>query len=304
MELLRILQDIRNPILDVIFKIFTLFGEELVITAFICIFFWCVSKRSAYIVAFSFFLSGLVVQGLKITFRVDRPWIKDSSIVPVEGAIKTATSYSFPSGHTQSGTALFTSIASMLRKKWALVVSSIIIAGVMISRMYLGVHTPYDVLVSFIITFLLTTVVNGCYDRIDKSDIKKKRLIAFIMAGICVALIIYNFILLQSGIIEYDNAGDCFKAAGAGLGFSVGWYLENKYVSYDAKGNWWQQIVKLTIGIAVTMLLKSAPKLISDSNFIVDVTRYFITVLWIAFVYPLIITKIMSKKGLNEEKQS
>lgn len=293
MELLRILQDIRNPILDVVFKIFTLFGEELVITAFICVFFWCVSKRSAYIVAFSFFLSGLVIQGLKITFRVDRPWIKDSSIVPVDGAVKTATSYSFPSGHTQGGTALFTSIAAILRKKWALVVSSIIIAGVMISRMYLGVHTPLDVLVSFIITFLLTTLVNGFYEKVENADLKVKRIIASVMVVICIALIIYDFVLMNMGFIEYENAGDCFKAAGAGLGFSIGWYLENKYVNFDTKAGWWQQIVKLTVGIAVALFLKSAPKLISDSNFIVDVTRYFATVLWIAFVYPLILKRLI-----------
>ncbi|MBQ3061083.1 MAG: phosphatase PAP2 family protein [Lachnospiraceae bacterium] len=292
MELLKSLQEIRNPVLDIIFKIFTLFGEELVITAIICILFWCISKRSAYIIAFSFFLSGLVVQGLKITFRVDRPWIKDSSIVPVDGAVKTATSYSFPSGHTQSGTALFTSVAAILRKKWALVLSSVIIAGVMISRMYLGVHTPVDVLVSFIITFLLSALVSGYYEKIENADLKVKRIITTVMIVVCITLIVYDLVLMNMGLIEYENAGDCFKAAGAGLGFSLGWYLETKYVNFSPKACWWKQIIKLVIGIAVAFVLKSAPKLISDSSFLVDVTRYFVTVLWITFLYPLIIKKL------------
>lgn len=292
MELLKSLQEIRNPVLDIIFKIFTLFGEELVITAIICILFWCISKRSAYIIAFSFFLSGLVVQGLKITFRVDRPWIKDSSIVPVDGAVKTATSYSFPSGHTQSGTALFTSVAAILRKKWALVLSSVIIAGVMISRMYLGVHTPVDVLVSFIITFLLSALVSGYYEKIENADLKVKRIITTVMIVVCITLIVYDLVLMNMGLIEYENAGDCFKASGAGLGFSLGWYFETKYVNFSPKACWWKQIIKLVIGIAVAFVLKSAPKLISDSSFLVDVTRYFVTVLWITFLYPLIIKKL------------
>ena len=291
MELLRMLQDIRNPILDVIFKLFTMCGEELVITAVICILFWCVNKKSAYMIAFSFFVSGLVIQGLKITFRVDRPWVRDSSIVPVDGSVKTATSYSFPSGHTQGGTALFVSISAILRRKWVMVVSSITIAGLMISRMYLGVHTPVDVLVSFVITFILTAVICAMYEKIEDADRKTKKIIAFVMAGVCVGLVIYDLILLNMGVIEYDNAGDCFKSAGAGLGFCLGWYLETEYVKFDTKAIWWKQMVKLAIGMGVAIAIKSAPKLISDSSFVVDVVRYFVTVLWITYLYPLIIKK-------------
>lgn len=291
MELLRMLQDIRNPILDVIFKLFTMCGEELVITAVICILFWCVNKKSAYMIAFSFFVAGLVVQGLKITFRVDRPWVRDSRIVPVDGSVKTATSYSFPSGHTQSGTALFTSVSAILRRKWVMVVSSIVIAGVMISRMYLGVHTPADVLVSFVITFILTAVICAMYEKLEGLDRKNKKLVVLIMAAVCIGLAVYDFVLLNMGIIEYENAGDCFKSAGAGLGFCLGWYLETEYVKFDTKAIWWKQMIKLAVGMGIALAIKSAPKLISDSSFVIDFTRYFVTVLWITYFYPLIIKK-------------
>lgn len=292
MELLRMLQEIRNPILDIIFKFFTLCAEELVITAIICVLFWCINKKSAYMIAFSFFVSGLVVQGLKITFRVDRPWIRDSRIVPVDGVVKTATSYSFPSGHTQAGTALYTSTAAILRKKWAMVAASVIIAGVMASRMYLGVHTPADVLVSFIVTFIITALICAKYEKLESAGKKTKKVVALAMAGICIGLIIYDLILLNTGIIEYDNAGDCFKSAGAGLGFCLGWYLETEYVNFDTKTVWWKQVIKLIVGIGVALAIKSVPKLISDSSAVVDVIRYFVTVLWILYIYPLIIKKI------------
>lgn len=291
MELLKMLQEIRNPVLDVVFKFFTLFGEELVITAVICIMFWCVNKKAAYRIAFSFFASGLVIQGLKITFRVERPWIRDNSVVPIEGATKTATGYSFPSGHTQSGTSLFTCVAYFIQKKWAMVLSSIIIAGVMISRMYLGVHTPMDVGVSFVVTFLLTAVICGIYDKLDAMDKKHKKLVMYIMLGISLALIIYNGVLLKLDCLSYANAADCFKAAGAGIGFAVGWYIENEYIKFETRQIWWKQIIKLLIGVAVAVALKSLPKLISDSSAIIDVTRYFVTVMWITCVYPLIIKK-------------
>ena len=295
MELLRMIQDIRNPILDVIFKLFTMCGEELVITVVICVLLWCVNKKHAYMIAFSFFGAGLVVQGLKITFRVDRPWIRDSRIVPVDGVVDTATSYSFPSGHTQAGTALFTCAAAILRRKWAMVASSIIIAGVMTSRMYLGVHTPADVLVSFVLTFVITGVVCAMYEKIEASGKKTKKIVAFTMAGICAGLIIYDLILLKMGVLVYDNAGDCFKAAGAGLGFCLGWYLETEYVNFDTKAVWWKQIIKLAVGLGVAVALKSVPKLIADNNMIIDVVRYFVTVLWILYLYPLILKKMAKK---------
>ena len=106
------------------------------------------------------------------------------------------------------------------------------------------------------------------------------------------ALIIYNGVLLKLDCLSYANAADCFKAAGAGIGFAVGWYIENEYIKFETKQIWWKQIIKLLIGVAVAVALKSLPKLISDSSAIIDVTRYFVTVMWITCVYPLIIKKV------------
>ncbi len=293
MELLKMLQEIRNPILNVIFKIFTMFGEELFVTAVICILFWCISKKSAYIIAFSFFVSGLVIQGLKIVFRVERPWIKDKGIVPVEGAKTTATSYSFPSGHTQSATSLFTSAASIIREKWAMVVCSIIIAGVMISRMYLGVHTPLDVLVSFVLTFILTCCVCALYDKMEGSKKNVKKMIVLVMFGVCTLLAVYDLIIYKSGVVSYDNAADCFKSVGAGMGFSLGWYIETEYIKFHTEGKWWQQILKLVIGVAIALVIKEIPKAVFGPGIIVDVLRYFFTIIWVVVVYPSLFKKII-----------
>ena len=37
---------------------------------------------------------------MKRAFHVDRPWIKDGRIQPVEASLEGAGGYSFPSGHT------------------------------------------------------------------------------------------------------------------------------------------------------------------------------------------------------------
>ena len=106
MELLHILAQYRTPLGNSIVQGITYLAQETVVIVIICWLYWCSNKKLAYTLGFSYFTSGLLVQGLKITFRVPRPWILDSAFEPVVSAVPDATSYSFPSGHTQSMTAL------------------------------------------------------------------------------------------------------------------------------------------------------------------------------------------------------
>ena len=94
MNILYWFESIRTPILDSFFSAVTFLGHELIPIALICILYWCADKRLAYKIGFSFFLSGLLTQCLKITFRVERPWIKDPDFKPVGNAVDEATSYS------------------------------------------------------------------------------------------------------------------------------------------------------------------------------------------------------------------
>ena len=54
--------------------------------------------------------------------------------------------YSFPSGHAMISTAFWGWLAMELRRKWVTALAVVLVAGVMFSRVYLGVHWPRDVL--------------------------------------------------------------------------------------------------------------------------------------------------------------
>lgn len=95
MEFLYFLESIRNGVLNIFFIICTSFGEELVLISLFAIIYWCINKKLAYRIAFSYFMSGIVVQGLKIHFRIERPWVIDPDFKPVEAVMDTATGYSF-----------------------------------------------------------------------------------------------------------------------------------------------------------------------------------------------------------------
>jgi len=294
MQLLEMIATIRSETLNQIFSLVTKAGEEIIAILVLCAIFWCIDKKLAYCIGISYFLSGLLVQGLKITFRVDRPWVLNRNFEPVAGAKETATGYSFPSGHTQSSSALFGTLGFKLKKGWQKFLCFLILVLVGFSRMYLGVHTLLDVAVSMGVTLLISFLMVQFYDKKGKSSLITVPLILTIIA---VSIAVYAYSLFSSGVIDESYVIDCLKASGAGVGFAVGMYIEKKYIDFSVKcKNIWIQIVKYIVGIVGVLAVKEGLKLIIGIGPIVDTCRYVLIGLFISAIYPYIIKKVFSTK--------
>ena len=296
MALLYSLADIRSPFLDSLALIFTAMAEELTTIVVICAVYWCINKRAGVIIAVSYFISGLLIQGLKITFRIDRPWVLDPGFEPVPEAIANATGYSFPSGHTQSGTALFGTLGFLSRKKGVLALCCCAFFLVGMSRMYLGVHTPLDVFTSMALTLLVCGLVTLWFSRNSGDDVRPLWLGLFALFSI--ALSVYALILQHNGVIEPHYALDCIKTSGAGLGFATGMLFEQRRVNFEtATSKLWMQPVKLALGLGVVAGLKFGIKAAFGQNPLAGFIGYFVIVLWIIAIYPVIIKKYFSVKA-------
>lgn len=296
MEFLYFLESIRNGFLNMFFIICTSFGEELVLISLFAVIYWCINKKLAYRIAFSYFLSGAAVQGLKIHFRIERPWVLDPKFKPVEQVMDTATGYSFPSGHTQSSTSLYSSIAFHFRKRAVCIGAFVLIAAVMLSRMYLGCHTPKDVLVSFAVTIVISGAVSFVFDNFN-STLLTDILVSLLVFTLSAALFGYSYYLVGTGATTDVLAMDCFKAAGAGAGFAVGWFIEKHYIRFNPKNSHlWLQILKVVIGLAGALIIKSGLKLILGNTMLSNTVRYFFVILWIAVGFPLIIKKLFRER--------
>lgn len=288
MDFLRFLADNRTPWLTTFFSAFTHLGEEIFSITLICFLYWCYNKKLARKICLAYFASGLLVQALKITFRIPRPWILDSTFESVASMQDTATGYSFPSGHTQNSTALFGSFAFISKKTWQRILFAFLILGVLFSRMYLGYHTPKDVITSLCVTMFIVFLINKVFDITSISTNK----VAIFLSVYSFAILIYALLCKNLPDADLTQFHDCFKSAGAGLGFSLGWYVEPNYINFKERTvSPSLQAVKLVLGLLIALFLKSGLKVLLGTSFTADTIRYFILVCFIMILYPIIINK-------------
>lgn len=289
MEFLHFLEGILTSFGNVFFSACTVLGSEIALIALFAINYWCVDKKFAYEIGASYFMSGLLVQGIKITFRVPRPFVRDTTLTPVESAVSGATGYSFPSAHTQTSASALIPAAYEYRKHRlfsAFCILLIILTGM--SRMYLGVHTPTDVITAFLLTLVSTAVI--VYARRMHGD-KAAHIINIILTAGAVISVIYGAVLNAKGIIEYKYLADCIKSAGACLGFTVGIFLEKRCADFTpSHHSYGKSAVRMLLGFIGTGIVYCTKLLYEDILFL-DGLRYFLTVFWITFAYPLIIKK-------------
>ena len=293
MDFLWWLAERRTEFFDLFFRFWTLFGEEALILVLLCVLFWCVDKKLAYKVGLTFFTAGLGVQTLKITFRIERPWVLDPSFPPVEEAVGTATGYSFPSGHVQSAVSVYGPAALHCKKIWVRILCPALMVLVALSRMYLGVHTPADVLAAFALSALCAVgahfLLEACHGR------RADAVIAIVMALLSIGAAVYSICLFRAGTIAFDYVSDCCKTAGAGLGFSAAWYFERQYINFSVRcKNFGMQLLKLVIGLAVVVGLKVGLKALLGESIPADMFRYFLMVVWGLLLYPLAIKRFFA----------
>ena len=286
MEFLHILSRIRIPFLDGLFQLITYFGQAVPLLLLLCAIYWCVNKELAYGMGLSFFTSGLMLQTLKITFRIPRPWVLDPEFSPVESAVSGATGYSFPSGHTQSAAAFWGYLCCSTRKRSTAFLYVLIFLAVGFSRMYLGCHTPKDVLAGMALGLLSVFPVRFFMTRFPRWIRKANGILSIVLFLASLVSAIYGFRLLSTGIISPENAKDCITAAGAGMGFSLGWYLEREYICFSVVSSAREGLLRYFPGILLLLILKIALGALSKGNLYLKMLEYFLIVLFITAGYP------------------
>ena len=294
MELLYWFESIRNPILDTLMSFVTHLGEETFFMVGALFVFWCVDKRKGYYLLSVGFVGVLVNQWLKIACRVPRPWVKDPNFTIVESARAEAAGYSFPSGHTQTAVGFFGGVARFTGQLWLRIACIVILLLVSISRMYLGVHTPADVGVSFVVAAVLVFVM---YPLMESTLWFPNRIYLILGVLLAVSLGFVGFMEFFPfpADVDPENFGEAVKnaysMAGAVGGMLLVSVFDNKLLQFPNRAPWWGQAVKLAGGLALVVLVGSllkAPLLaLCGGHEAAHAIRYFAMVLVAGGLWPM-----------------
>lgn len=293
MEFLWFLTQFRTDFTQSLFQTVTEFGQQTILIVLICICFWCINKELAFQAGFTFCLSGTLVQGMKIIFRIPRPWVLDPEFEPVQSAVKAATGYSFPSGHTQSAAAIYGTLGYKTKKKWLRILCYAAVLLIGFSRMFLGVHTPKDVLVALLVSVLCILVVEKL---LKSSKSKGQKYPVALLTAVSVAAVVlslYGYIISAKGIVSSAYAYDCAATTGAALGFVAGYLLEEHFLCFEPRQKMPVQIGKCVIGLVLLVVLEKGLKYLFATTMFWIGAQNFLLILFITFGYPFLFDKLL-----------
>ena len=291
MEFLRLLEEMRTGWLNGIMLAVTHLGSEIIFLAVALIFFWCVDKTRGYYLMSVGFVGTILNQFLKLFCRIPRPWVQDPQFTIVEQARAGADGYSFPSGHTQSAVGTYGSIAYTSRNRWVQVLCVAVAALVAFSRMYLGVHTLMDVGVSVVIGVVLIFALRPLFYKENGKYIPW--MLGF-MTVLAVGFLLYVECNPFPGDMDGENLASGMKNAytllGALLGMIVVYMVDEKWLHFPIKAVWWAQLLKLVLGIALVLGVKTLltqPMTSLFGYYWGRLVRYFLTVVTAGCLWPL-----------------
>lgn len=303
MGFLYVLEKIRVPGLNELMLAITTLGEETAFLVIALIVFWCVDKKKGYYVMAVGFLGTMANQAVKLACRVPRPWVLDPEFTILEQAREAAAGYSFPSGHTQTAVGTFGCLANSTDKKWWRNLCILLAVLVGFSRMYIGVHTPSDVLTGAGMACLLVAFLKK--PTIQDADQKMKAVVALLI-GVAVAFMLYVSFWPFPENLDAHNYESGLKNAYTMLGCLTGVavvYLADRKLNFPVCAVWWVQIIKAAVGLGLVLAVKEltrAPlEAVLGGPQIARSVRYFLIVVVAGVIWPLSFRRL-SKLGVKK----
>lgn len=307
-DFLLFLQNIRiaqPEFIDKFFLSITIFGEFWLPTLICAIVYWCIDfKAGLYLFTLEGFNS-VITHFLKMIACVYRPWVLSNKIHPSKLAVPFAKGYSFPSGHSAMSSSVLGGTAFILRRKpiiCILLICLILLIG--FSRLWLGVHTPQDVVCGLLIGLASIFIVDRIINYAEKRQ-NRYLILAFIL-NITVALILLYICRFNtyrtdyvSGELLVNPAKSIYSTVviyGYLLGLLNGAFLCRRFFPFDPHKTTIKN--RITIGIIGSIFIVAGLKnivgyiIMNELPIKIVFLAMFITGLFITLLYPIIFKSI------------
>ena len=266
-----------HPALDGMMRALSFFGDETFFSAFVPFLYWCVDAalglRVLAILVGSDFVNGIV----KWAVHAPRPFWVDARVK----ALSLESAYGLPSGHAQNAAAIWPTLARVVRARWAVIAAVLLIFGISISRSYLGVHFPQDLLAGWVIGAVILVVYRraepGAVRWFEARSVGAQILAAF---GLSIFMLVVTLGVRATIAGVTDPAGWVTQATtglsptdarraydprsldgpvanvGVVFGAGVGLALMRRSARFSPGGAWQRRAARLVVGLLVVAVLR------------------------------------------------
>jgi hypothetical protein len=186
-------------------------------------------------------------------------------------------SFGVPSNHAQSATVIWGMLAAYLRKWWAWLVAISLIILIGLSRLYLGVHFPHDVLLGWLIGGLLLWLTLRFWGPVTawakKQGTGRQILAAFLASLVFLLLPLIPFVWLKTTNWQPPQEWAAFAtqavslevavtSAGTFFGLMAGLVWLTRQGGFQTKGLWWQLVLRYLLGVAGVLIIRYGLKFV------------------------------------------
>lgn len=239
-DILEWFYQIGNQFFNYFFYFISEFGSSIIILLVVTIIYWCINKEKGRQIAFICFFTISFNNVLKGFFDAKRPFEYDGKkhLRKLENSSLNdgASGTSFPSGHSQNSSCIYSSLFLNFKNKIIRISSVCLMILIPISRLYLGVHFPGDVVTGVIFGIAATLILSSIFNKFKEQE----RLIYLILT-----------IMFIPALFIPNIAKDFFKGYGLMLGLLCGYKFEHKYVNFKISSTFKTNILRYMIGIII-----------------------------------------------------
>lgn len=278
MWFVKLIQSFANPICDAFAVFTTRIGEDSFYLIVAAVFVWCINREFALKMHFAFYMNNIANSAVKDIFAIPRHYgqmdIRTLNEVPVGG-------YSFPSGHVQSLTSYLSSVMLQIKRKPVTILGCLLILVMSLSRIYLGAHTPIDVIGG---GFLAVCVVLGANKLYDLSSNHRFLLLLAVLA----ILIAGTFFMVSQRYMQAVGHITALMAAEA----------VNKYFKFKEAKTIFGRAAAVCVGITSLLKIESIINEFQVNEPIFYCLSGFFRSLFVLLVFPLLMSamEFMYKK--------
>jgi membrane-associated phospholipid phosphatase len=290
--------------------VFTFLGDEQFYLAAIPLVYWCVHKDLGAglgaLLVLSTFGNGVIKSFLKHA----RPFWQLPAL-----QLADASSFSTPSAHAQNSTVLFGYLAwfqQAVRRRsvrWTIGVVLLVLC-VMLSRVYLAVHFPGDILWGAAVGLALLALYAHLKPRLlpwlRKLSLGRHLALAALTAALMFAagalLLAVPFGAGPTFVAYYAEAwrttlDESATTAGLALGYWIGVVLETRCVRFTVAGPLWQRALRYIVGVAVLLVIWLGLRVVFPQEppalaLALRTLRYALAMLWAIAGWPALFVSV------------